>query len=56
MSASIQHERQVRGRVDIDLRRDPPPDLAIEVDVRRQPLDRSSVYAAIGVPEIWQFG
>src|SRR5256885_12262024 len=51
----VQHELQVRGRHDIDLTRDPPPDLAIEVEITHHPLDRPSVYAALGVPEIWRY-
>jgi hypothetical protein len=27
--------------------------LAIEVDIRRHPVDRFAVYAGLGVPEIW---
>ena len=30
----------------------PPPDLAIEVEVTRSALDRLSIYAALGVPEL----
>jgi len=51
----VQRELQVRGKLDFDLRRDPPPDLAIEVDIRRHPVDRFAVYAGLGIPEIWNF-
>lgn len=51
----VQHEPQVRGKLDFNLKRDPPPDLAIEIDLCRHPLDRPSVYAALGVPEVWRF-
>jgi Uma2 family endonuclease len=37
----------------INLNVDPPPDLAIEVDVTRSSLPRLSVYASLGVPEVW---
>jgi Uma2 family endonuclease len=50
----VAHETQMRGRDDIDLNVDPPPDLAIEVDISRSSLDRFAIYAAIGVPEIWR--
>ncbi len=50
----IASEPQVRGKLHIDLRVDPPPDLAIEVDVTRSSLDRMSIYAALGVPEVWR--
>jgi Uma2 family endonuclease len=38
----------------LDLRRDPPPDLAIEVDTSRSSLNRMGIYAALGVPEVWR--
>jgi Uma2 family endonuclease len=44
----------LQGRMRLDLRTDPPPDLAIEVDVTSSSLDRMSVYAALGVPEVWR--
>ena len=50
----IAHERDVRGKLDYDPDRDPPPDLVIEVDVRRPAVERMAVYAALGVPEIWR--
>jgi Uma2 family endonuclease len=50
----IAHEAQVRGKKRIDLRVDPPPDLAIEGDVTRSSLDRMAIYAKLGVPEVWR--
>jgi Uma2 family endonuclease len=50
----IASEPRVRGKRQIDLRVDPPPDLAIEVDVASSSLDRMSIYAALGVPEVWR--
>ncbi len=44
----------LQGRTRLDLRTDPPPDLAIEVDVTSSSLDRMSIYAALGVPEVWR--
>lgn len=38
----------------LDLSVDPPPDLAIEVDVTNSCLDRMGIYAALGVPELWR--
>jgi Uma2 family endonuclease len=43
------------GKLDIDLTRDPPPDLAIETDITHSSLDRMSIYASLGVPEVWRF-
>jgi Uma2 family endonuclease len=50
----IASEPLVRGKLHIDLRRDPPPDLALEVDVSQSSLDRLAIYAALGVPEVWR--
>jgi Uma2 family endonuclease len=38
-----------------DLTVDPPPDLAIEVDITHSSMPRQSIYAALGVPEIWRY-
>jgi Uma2 family endonuclease len=45
---------KVAGRVP-DLSVDPPPDLALEIEISRSMLDRMTIYAAIGVPEVWRF-
>jgi Uma2 family endonuclease len=39
----------------VDLAIDPPPDLAIEVEVTRSALERIGIFAALGVPEVWRF-
>lgn len=49
----IQHEGVIRGKKRIDLMLDPPPDLAIEVDLTSRTYP--SIYAALKVPELWQF-
>lgn len=51
----IQNEARVRGRRHFDLRRDPPPDLAVEVQITHHPIDRLKIYAALGVGEILRF-
>jgi Uma2 family endonuclease len=50
----IANAQRMAGRRRLDLRTDPPPDLAIEVDVTHSSLDRLSIYAALGVPEVWR--
>jgi len=50
----IRHQ-EVRGPRNIDLSRDPPPDLALEVDISRSSLDRMGIYSALRVPEVWRF-
>jgi Uma2 family endonuclease len=43
------------ARSDLDLTRDPPPDLAMEVEVTRKSIPRFPIYADLGVPEIWRW-
>jgi Uma2 family endonuclease len=45
----------IREKDKIDLTVDPPPDLTVEVDLRRSPKSRMGIYAALGVPEVWRF-
>lgn len=51
----IQNEPAVRLKDDIDLTVDPPPDLAVEIELSRARRDRLSVYAGVGVPEVWRY-
>jgi Uma2 family endonuclease len=46
---------QVRGKSKLDPAMDPPPDLAIEVDIMASSLDRMSIYASLGVCEVWRY-
>jgi Uma2 family endonuclease len=49
----IAHELAIRGKDKIDLNIDPPPDLAIEIDItHRSHFDN---YEKLGVPELWRF-
>jgi len=50
----IANAHRMKGKRVLDLRRDPPPDLAIEVDVTHSSLDRMAIYAALGVQELWR--
>ncbi|MEA5583436.1 Uma2 family endonuclease [Nodularia harveyana UHCC-0300] len=49
----FQNEAAIRGKLDLDLNQDPPPDLALEIDVTSKSLNRFPIYARLGVPEIW---
>lgn len=51
----ITNEAIVRGKLDFDLNIDPPPDLAIEIDITSSSLDLLSIYASLGVGEVWRF-
>ncbi len=55
----IQSELQVRGKININLNTDPPPDLAIESDYTNSSLNKfsiySSIYSSLGVGELWRY-
>jgi Uma2 family endonuclease len=51
----IQNEALVRGIAQIDLNQFPPPDLALEIDITSSSINRMSIYAALGIPEIWRY-
>ena len=50
----IKHAAQVAGKDEIDLKLDPPPDLAIEVDITNPSLDKFPIYQSLGVAELWR--
>jgi Uma2 family endonuclease len=50
----IEHASEVLGKDRLNLEHDPPPDLAIEVDMSHRSIDREPTYAAMGVPELWR--
>jgi Uma2 family endonuclease len=45
----INHERQVRGKHELDLNVDPPPDLVVEVDIPAARLNKVKIHQYIGV-------
>lgn len=46
-------EPKVRGKLDFEPDRDPPPDLVIEIDVTNSSKGKLSLYAAMKIPEVW---
>ena len=44
---------RIRGKSKLDLRVDPPPDLAVEVVYSHDAADALEVYRRLGVPEVW---
>lgn len=51
----IQNEALVRGKENIDLAVDPPPDLVLEVEYSRSRINKLQLYAAMGIPEFWRY-
>ncbi len=50
----IQNFLRVADKKEINLEIDPPPDLVIEVDIYHDSTSKFSIYASLGVSEIWQ--
>jgi Uma2 family endonuclease len=50
----VQNVERVVGKLTLTLGVDPPPDVAVEIDMSNDSIDKFPVYAAIGVPEIWR--
>jgi Uma2 family endonuclease len=51
----IQNEAVMRDKLEIDLATDPPPDLALEMDLTSSSLNKMKIYAELKVPEVWRF-
>jgi Uma2 family endonuclease len=51
----IQNEPAVRGKQELDLETDPPPDLAVEIDITSSSVNKFGIYSALGVPELWRY-
>ena len=49
----IEHEAVFRGKYRLDLTTDPPPDLALEIDITNR--SHPEIYQSLGVPELWQY-
>jgi len=51
----VQNEPRVRGKFDLDLAVDPPPDLCIEAEASRAAIDKLRLFRSLGVPEVWRY-
>ncbi|MHC5742370.1 MAG: Uma2 family endonuclease [Nostoc sp.] len=51
----IQNEPLIRGKQELDLRTDPAPDLAVEIDITSSYVNKFNIYAALGVGELWRY-
>ncbi|MBD2615505.1 Uma2 family endonuclease [Nostoc punctiforme FACHB-252] len=49
----IKNESKIRGKKRLDLTVDPPPDLALEIDITSR--THPNIYQALKVPELWRF-
>ena len=49
------NEPLVRGKTELDFTQDPPPDLAVEIDITSSSLNQLALYATLGVGEVWRY-
>ncbi len=51
----VQTAAVIGNRIELDFSVDPPPDIALEVDIHHDSTNNDSIYAALGVPELWRY-
>jgi Uma2 family endonuclease len=51
----VQTASVIGNRLDLDFAVDPPPDVVVEIDIHHDSTGNDSIYAALGVPEIWRY-
>jgi Uma2 family endonuclease len=51
----VQSASVIGNKVKLDFETDPPPDIALEIDIHHESRAKLPIYAALGVPEVWIF-
>jgi Uma2 family endonuclease len=51
----LHYRHRVNGKTELDLTHDPVPDLLVEVTMTASSLNKLSIYAGLGVPELWRY-
>jgi Uma2 family endonuclease len=51
----VQTAAAIGNRMQLDFAVDPPPDIAVEIDLHHDSRAKFPIYAALGVPELWRF-
>jgi Uma2 family endonuclease len=46
---------RIRGKDQLDLKVDPPPDVIFEVDITKSSINKQSLFAKFDVPEVWRY-
>jgi Uma2 family endonuclease len=49
----VQNAARIIGKRKIDLSVDPPPDVAVEIDISSDSRDKLAIYQSLRVPEVW---
>lgn len=51
----VQSIEKIGSSIKLDFAVDPPPDIAVEIDIHHESLYKFPIYAKLGVPEIWRY-
>ena len=51
----VQTAALIGNRVQLDFEKDPPPDVAVEIDIHHASRDMFAIYAGLGIPEVWRY-
>jgi len=51
----VQNIGKIGTSINLDFSTDPPPDIAVEIDIHHESLYKLPIYAALGVSEIWRY-
>jgi Uma2 family endonuclease len=51
----VQNAGRIRGKTELDLTVDPPPDVVMEIDLTSPSLAKFPIFAQLGVPEVWRY-
>lgn len=49
----VRNAARIIGKLKIDLSVDPPPDVAVEIDISSDSTNKLAIYQSLGVPEVW---
>ena len=51
----VQTAALIGKRMKLDFEKDPPPNVAVEIDIHHESRDQFAIYAGLGVPEVWRY-
>lgn len=51
----FKYAEAIRAKSEIDLLKDPPPELVIEIDITHGSLPKFPIFADLGIEEVWRF-
>ena len=51
----IQTAAQIGNKIRLDFNADPPPDVAVEIDLHHESTYKIPIYATLGVSEVWRY-